>query len=169
MICGKRSKHATFSGPRRSFRPMEHILTTNCATCVADTLGGMICSVWSMWCRKCSGYTRVTVRRKWLYSCELFVDVKKTYVYTNPKKLEEGQVSEENGWRIDRKKVRVTRSEGWEDKFQDSVFMAHRGIWHLMEQRMRHARRGKTEEDEHAVERMQRHGCERVMVAMESG
>ena len=56
-------------------------------------------------------------------------------------KLRKGRVRGRKDGRFEVKKVRVTRSEfrRLKEEFPDSSFMAHRGKWHLMEQRMKDA------------------------------
>ena len=73
---------------------------------------------WKMlvWCRKCSGYTRAKFGRKLLHSCQPSVG-EKNNMLKRIQSLEEGHVLGRQDWRIEGKKVRVTRTEFQGQKF----------------------------------------------------
>ena len=111
-----------------------------------------------VWCRDCSRFTRVQLRGKLLDHCQPFVDERKRKrMLKRIQNLEEGPVPEGKDWRTEGKKLPVTRKVFLKRmaQFHDSNFMAQRGVWQIMEQRIIDGRRGETNECQNVVRECQ--------------
>ena len=91
------------------------------------------------------------VKLGWQGKVELFMEEnRKTNVLKRIQKLEDRPVPGGKEWRIEGRKMQVTRKEfqRLKGEFGDTSCMAQRGMWHFMEQRIRDTRTGGMEERE---------------------